>query len=100
MGRRDTGTGWPSGMAMPSGERDRSALLAHRAMALIKGLKLPATPRIYEFCYAYATGDYPSLNMVINDLLSRRIAVGDATIKQIGAKCVPQSHNGERIDNV
>jgi diguanylate cyclase len=69
-------------------------------MALIKGLKLPATPRIYEFCYAYATGDYPSLNMVINDLLNRRIAIGDATIKQIGAKYIPQSHNGERIDHV
>jgi diguanylate cyclase len=69
-------------------------------MALIKGLKLPATPRIYEFCYAYATGDYPSLNMAINDLLNRRIAIGDATIKQIGAKHIPQSHNGERIDHV
>jgi len=69
-------------------------------MALIKGLKLPATPRIYEFCYAYATGDYPSLNMAINDLLNRRIAIGDATIRQIGAKHIPQSHNGEGIDHV
>src|SRR3954466_14811326 len=100
MGRRDTGTGRPSGTAVPSGEGDRSALLAHRAMALIKGLKLPATPRIYEFCYAYATGDYPSLNLVINDLLARRVAVGDATIEQIGAKYIPRSDNGERIDNV
>jgi diguanylate cyclase len=85
---------------VPSGEQDRSALLAHRAMALIKGLKLPATPRIYEFCYAYATGDYPSLNMAINDLLNRRIVIGDATIRQIGAKYIPQNHNGERIDHV
>ena len=100
MGRRDTGIGWPSGTAVPSGERDRSALLAHRAMALIKGLKLPATPRIYEFCYAYATGDYPSLNMAINDLLNRRIAIGDATIRQIGAKYIPENHNGEGIDHV
>jgi diguanylate cyclase len=69
-------------------------------MALIKGLKLPATPRIYEFCYAYTTGDYPSLNMAINDLLSRRIAIGDATIRQIGAKYIPQSQNGERIEHV
>ena len=53
--------------ATPSGEHERSAVLAHRAMALIKALKLPADPRIYEFCYAYATGDYPSLNLVINE---------------------------------
>lgn len=100
MLRRDAGTGRPSGTAVPSGERDRSALLAHRAMALIKGLKLPATPRIYEFCYAYASGDYPSLNMVINDMLNRRIAIGDATIRQIGARYIPQSQGDERIDQV
>lgn len=75
-------------------------VLAHRAMALIKALKLPASPRIYELCYAYATGEYPSLNLVINDLLTRRVTVGDVTIKQIGAKYIPQSDNGERIDNV
>ena len=69
-------------------------------MALIQALRLPATPRIYEFCYAYATGEYPSLNLVINDLLNRRIAVGDATIQQIGARYIPQSHNGERIEQV
>jgi len=90
----------PRAPAVPCGEDDRSTVFAHRAMALIKALKLPATPRIYEFCYAYATGDYPSLNLVINDLLSRRIAVGDATIKQIGAKYIPQNDNGERIDDV
>jgi len=75
-------------------------VLAHRAMALIKALKLPANPRVYEFCYAYATGDYPSLNLVINDLLARRITVGDDTIRQIGAKFIPPSDNGERIDDV
>jgi hypothetical protein len=101
MLRKDARIGQQSrAPAVPSGEPDRSMVLAHRAVALIKALKLPATPRIYEFCYAYATGDYPSLNLVINDLLTRRIAVGDAAIKQIGAKYIPQSDNDERIDNV
>ncbi len=100
MFRREVGTGRESRSAAQSAEQDRTAIFAHRAMALIKALKLPATPRIYEFCYAYATGEYPSLNLVINDLLSRRVAVGDATIKQIGAKYIPQSQNGERIDHV
>ena len=68
------------------GKDARVGQLAHRAMALIKALKLPATPRIYELSYAYATGEYPSLNLVINDLLTRRGAGGDATKRQIGAK--------------
>src|SRR5262245_26124306 len=100
MFRRDTGIGPSSGAAALSGEQARSALLAHRAMALIKALKLPATPRVYELCYAYATGEYPSLNTVINDLLNRRIAIGDATIKQIGAKYMPHGQDRERIDQV
>jgi diguanylate cyclase len=101
MFRNDARTGLNTrAPAAPPADDDRSMVLAHRAMALIKALKLPATPRIYEFCYAYATGDYPSLNLVINDLLNRRIAVGDDTIKQIGAKYIPRNDNGERIDNV
>ena len=101
MLRKDARIGpQPRAPTAPCGEYDRSTVLAHRAMALIKALKLPATPRIYEFCYAYATGEYPSLNLVINDLLTRRVAVGDATIQQIGEKYIPQNDNGERIDNV
>jgi diguanylate cyclase len=101
MLRKDAQIGLqPRAPAVLPGDDDRSTVLAHRAMALIKALKLPATPRIYEFCYAYATGDYPSLNLVINDLLTRRIAVGDATITQIGAKYIPRNDNGERIDDV
>jgi diguanylate cyclase len=100
MFRRDTGIGPSSGAAPLTGEQARSALLAHRAIALIKALKLPATPRVYELCYAYATGEYPSLNTVINDLLHRRIAIGDATIKQIGAKYMPHRQDRERIDQV
>src|SRR3954467_839142 len=100
MFRRDTGIGPSSGAAALTAEQARSALLAHRAMALIKALKLPATPRVYELCYAYATGEYPSLNTVINDLLNRRIAIGDAAIKQIGAKYMPDGQNRERIDHV
>lgn len=100
MFRRDTGIGPSSEAAALTGEQARSALLAHRAMALIKSLKLPATPRIYELCYAYATGEYPSLNTVINDLLNRRIAIGDATITQIGAKYMPHRQDRESIDRV
>src|SRR6202008_4420094 len=67
MLRRDTKVRPSPGATASSGGQERTALFTHRSMALIKPLKLPATPRIYEFCYAYATGEYPSLNAAIND---------------------------------
>jgi diguanylate cyclase len=75
-------------------------VFANRALALIKALKLPASPRIYELCYAYGTGEYPSLNLVINDLLNRRVAVGGEQIEQIGARYVPPRDERERFDKV
>lgn len=75
-------------------------MFADRAMTLIKALRLPASPRIYELCYAYGTGEYPSLNLVINDLLNRRVAVGGAQIEQIGARYIPSKDHRERFDKV
>lgn len=75
-------------------------VFAHRAVGLIKALKLPASPRIYELCYAYGTGEYPSLNLVINDLLTRRVAVGGEQIEQIGARYIPSRDHHERFDKV
>ena len=75
-------------------------VFADRAVALIKALKLPASPRIYELCYAYGTGEYPSLNLVINDLLTRRVAIGGEQIEQIGARYIPSKDHRERFDKV
>ena len=69
-------------------EHERTMVFANRAMALIETFKLPVTPRIYEFCYAYATGEYPSLSHIFNDLLSRRARVDNETIEEIGARYV------------
>jgi diguanylate cyclase len=75
-------------------------IFTDRAVTLIKALKLPASPRIYELCYAYATGEYPSLNIAINDLLTRRVAVGGDLIEQIGARYIPSKDHRERFDKV
>jgi diguanylate cyclase len=74
--------------------------VADAAMSQIRALQLPATPRNYEIWYAYATGHYPTLNLIINDLLARRIALGDADIDQLGARFVSPSDIKDRIDTV
>ncbi len=102
MFREDAGTGERHSVnsSAPADEHRRSMVFADRAVTLIKALKLPASPRIYELCYAYATGEYPSLNIAINDLLNRRVAVGGDLIKQIGARYIPSKDHRERFDKV
>jgi diguanylate cyclase len=102
MFRADAGTGERQSItsSAPADEHRRSLAFAERAVTLIKALKLPASPRIYELCYAYATGEYPSLNIAINDLLNRRVAVGGDLIEQIGARYIPSKDHRERFDKV
>ena len=102
MFREDAGTGERHSVnsSAPADEHRRSMVFADRAVTLIKALKLPASPRIYELCYAYATGEYPSLNIAINDLLNRRVAVGGDLIEQIGARYIPSKDHRERFDKV
>ena len=102
MFRQDAGAGerQSGASSAPFDELGRSMVFANRAMTLIKTLRLPASPRIYELCYAYGTGEYPSLNLVINDLLTRRVAVAGEQIEQIGARYIPSKDHRERFDKV
>lgn len=86
-----------AGETTPRDEHERTLAVADLAMTQILKLRLPATPRIYEIFYAYATGHYPTLKLIINDLLARRVAVSDADIDQIGARFVSQSGIKDRI---
>lgn len=86
--------------AAPADEHDRTMVFADRAMVLIKAFKLPATPRIYEFCYAYATGEYPSLSHIFDGLLSRRAAVDKDEIEEIGARYVSPTGLDDQIYSV
>lgn len=81
-------------------EIHRTSGIAEGAIALIKALKLPATPRVYELCYAYSTGEYPTVNVAINDLLSRRTTVGDATIEQIAARYISPGGQQDQLHSV
>jgi len=81
-------------------EIHRTSGIAEGAIALIKALKLPATPRVYELCYAYSTGEYPTVNIAINDLLNRKTAVGDATIEQIAARYISPGGEQDQLHSV
>jgi diguanylate cyclase len=81
-------------------EFQRTGAHAEGAISLIRTLRLPATPRIYELCYAYATGEYPTVNHAINELLKSRTAVGDATMMQIAARYVSPGDMQDELHSV
>jgi diguanylate cyclase len=83
-----------------AGEPDHATSIANNALALIRSLQLPATPRVYELCYAYATGEYPTVRIAINDLLNRRVAVGSDMIEEIAAKYVSRRSIQDELDSV
>jgi diguanylate cyclase len=86
--------------AAPADEHERTMAIATRAVAQIKALRLAATPRNFEIWYAYASNEYPSLNLVINDMLARRVGMVDATIDDLGSRYVSPGDIKERIDTV
>jgi diguanylate cyclase len=86
--------------AEPTDEHDRTMVFARRAVAQLKALNLPATPRNYEIWYAYATGHYPSLNQFLNDMLARRVELPDKALEEIGARFVSPGNIKDRVDTV
>ena len=74
--------------------------VADAAMSQIRALQLPATPRNFEIWYAYATGHYPTLNLIMNDLLARRVTLADTDIDQLGARFVSPGDIKDRLDTV
>jgi diguanylate cyclase len=84
----------------PADEHARTMVFAETALSQLRALRLAATPRNYEIWYAYATGHYPSLNLIVNDMLARRIALAGDTLDQIGARFISPSGIKERIDSV
>jgi diguanylate cyclase len=86
--------------AAPVHEHERTLALGEAALDRIRALKLAATPRNYEVWYAYATREYPTLNLIINDMLARRVGLGSAAIDQIGARFVSPGDLNDRIDTV
>jgi diguanylate cyclase len=83
-----------------AGDYERSTAVAARALHQIKALNLPATPRNFEICYAYATGHYPSLNQIIDDMLARRAPLGGAVLEKLAARFLSPGDTQDRIETV
>ncbi|MBX9775095.1 MAG: GGDEF domain-containing protein [Xanthobacteraceae bacterium] len=73
---------------------------AEIALGQIRALRQPASPRHFEIWYTYATGYNPSLNQMINEMLSRNGTLRDADIEQIYETFLSPSRFTERIDRV
>jgi diguanylate cyclase len=91
--------GYPS-MSVPPDEHQRTLAFAEIALAQIKALAQPASPRNFEIWYNYATGYNPSLNQSINELLAKNGALSEADLNQIYASYIAADRVSERLDNV
>jgi diguanylate cyclase len=87
-------------MTIPSDEHERTMAFAEIALGQIRALRQPASPRHFEIWYTYATGYNPSLNQMINDLLSRYGTLRETDIDQIYETYISPSRFTERIDRV
>src|SRR5690349_1321896 len=70
-------------MAGRSDEHERTMAFAEIALGQIKALRQPASPRVYEVWYNYATGYNPQLNQKVNETLSSSGTLTDSDIDQI-----------------
>ena len=70
-------------MTIPSDEHERTMAFAEIALGQIRALRQPASPRHFEIWYTDATGYNPSLNQMINEMLSRNGTLREADIGQI-----------------
>jgi diguanylate cyclase len=87
-------------MTIPTDEHERTMAFAEIALGQIRALRQPASPRHFEIWYTYATGYNPSLNQMINEMLSRNGTLRDADIEQIYETFLSPGRYTERIDNV
>ncbi len=87
-------------MTRHADEHERTMAFAEIALGQIRALRQPATPRNYEIWFTYATGYNPSLNQMINELLTRNGNLSDGEIDQIYETYFSPSRVTERIDNV
>ena len=73
---------------------------AEIALGQIRALRQPATPRHFEIWYTYATGYNPSLNQMVNELLTRNGTLSDVDINHIYETYISANRLTDRIDDV
>jgi diguanylate cyclase len=72
---------------------------AEVALGQIKALKQPASPRYYEVWYHYATGYYPAVNQLINQLLKSNGKLTQADIDAIYERFFSPAKQASEIDS-
>ena len=87
-------------MTVPTDEHERTMAFAEIALGQIRALRQPATPRHFEIWYTYATGYSPSLNQMVNDLLTRSGTLSDVDINHIFETYISADRLTDRIDDV
>jgi diguanylate cyclase len=87
-------------MAVPHDEHERTLAFAEIALGQIRALSQPATPRIFEIWYNYATGYNPTLNQTINETLAQKGAISEADLNQLYDSFIAVARVGDRIENV
>lgn len=70
-------------MVSPTGEIERTFLIADRALELMKAYGSSAAPRCYEVWYTYVGGSKPLMNDAIKRISAERGIVSDAEIDAI-----------------
>jgi len=81
-------------------EYRRTIAFAEIALERIKALRQAATPRNFEFWYAYATGLHPSLNQLVNEAVMRTGTLGDLDLDRMFSNYLSPTRQSERIDEV
>lgn len=87
-------------MTVHADEHERTVAFAEIALGQIRALRQSAAPRNYEIWYTYATGYNPSLNQMVNELLTRNGNLTDSDIDQIYDTYLSPVRLTERIDKV
>ena len=85
---------------MPHDEHERTFAFAEIALGQIRALDEPATPRIFEIWYNYATGYNTALNQTINETLAKKNGLSEADLEQIYETYISSTRAGARIDTV
>jgi diguanylate cyclase len=81
-------------------DHERSMALAQIALGQIKALRQMATPRNYEIWFAYASGNNPSLNQSINEMLARNSNLSEEDLERIYSTYFSSVRMTDRIETV
>lgn len=87
-------------MTVQRDEHERTMAFAQIALGQIRALRQPASPRIYEIWYNYATGYNPSLNEKINDTLAANGSLSEADIDFIYTTFISPTRVADELDQV